>query len=70
MTMPRPELPKPAAKTPAVEALCGRLLAQLRDANLPEPPSEPDPREEYDRQFGILVDPSRWEASVETREAA
>lgn len=70
MTMPLPQLPPPVAPAPAVQAQCAALLRQLAGVRFPEATAESDPREEYEREFGILVDPSRWEVSVEPREAA
>jgi hypothetical protein len=64
--MERPNLPPPPGVSPALAEFSARLMADSADAvaALPAAPVEPDPAEEYERTFGVLVDPSRW-AEVE-----
>lgn len=61
--MIKPDLPPAPKFSPATAAQCERLLAIIRET-LPScfiPASEPiDPREEYEREHGIMVEPERW----------
>lgn len=59
-----PNLPVAPPLSPAVVAQCDALLAKVRAAFPPCFTPIPDPREEYEREHGTMVEPGRWTDEV------